>query len=746
MSNARVAYRTCPLCEATCGLEIEVQGVEIKRIRGDREDAFSKGFICPKGSTLKQLHEDPDRLRKPLIKRDGKHVEASWAEAWAEVHQGLTGVIERHGRESIATYLGNPNAHNLSGLLYNRVWLRSLGTRQIFSASTVDQIPKQVSSGFLFGTPVTVAVPDLDRTSYLLMLGANPYESNGSLCTAPDFPGRMEAIRARGGKVVVVDPKMTKTARAADEWVAIRPGTDGLLLAAIASELFRTGRADVGDALRPHVVGVEQVREALIDFTPESVERATGVSASAIRRIAQELADAESACVYGRIGTTTVSFGTVTSWLVDVLNVITGNLDRPGGAMFPLPAAGSPNTKGTPGKGKGFVTGRGRTRVRGFPEALGELPSALLAEEILTPGSGQVRALVTFAGNPVLSTPNSNQLDSALDDLEFMVSIDIYLNETTRHANVILPPPSHLERSHFDLSFTMFSVRNMANYSEPVFERETGQPDEWEILAKLALIAQGLGPDAEPKVIDDMVIAQMVDSAIADPTSIVNGRNRDELLSELSTNVGVDRMLDLLLRTGPYGDGFGARPGGLSLNELRKQPHGVDLGALEPRIPEILRTSSGKIELANEALIADIDRLRVSRDSVDESMLLIGRRHLRSNNSWMHNVNVLVKGKPRCTLQINPLDAARLGIDDGASVRVESRVGAVVAPVEVTDDIRPSVVSLPHGWGHDKEGTRMGVAGEHAGVNSNVLTDHDALDPLSGNAVLNAIPVTIHRL
>jgi len=746
MSNARVAYRTCPLCEATCGLEIEVQGVEIKRIRGDREDAFSKGFICPKGSTLKQLHEDPDRLRKPLIKRDGKHVEVSWEEAWVEVHRGVTGVIERHGRESIATYLGNPNAHNLAGLLYNRVWLRGLGTRQIYSASTVDQIPKQVSSGYLFGTPLTVAVPDLDHTSYLLMLGANPYESNGSLCTAPDFPGRMERIRERGGKVVVVDPKMTKTARAADEWIAIRPGTDGLLLAAIANELFATGRADVGDALRPYVSGVDAVRECLADFTPESVEPATGVAASVIRRLARELADADAGCVYGRIGTTTVAFGTVTSWLVDVLNVITGNLDRAGGAMFPLPAAGSPNTKGAPGKGKGFQTGRGRTRVRGFPEALGELPSALLAEEILTPGAGQVRALVTFAGNPMLSTPNSGQLERAISDLEFMVSIDIYLNETTRHADVIIPAPSHLERSHFDLSFTMFSVRNMANYSEPVFEREPGQPDEWEILAKLALIAQGFGPEAEPQTIDDMVIAQMVDSAIADPSSVVHGRNRDELLSELGGNVGVDRMLDLLLRTGPYGDGFGERPGGLSLQALRAKPHGVDLGPLQPRVPEILRTPSGKIELAHDALISDVDRLRASRDTNVESMLLIGRRHLRSNNSWMHNVNVLVKGKPRCTLQINPLDAARLGIEDGANVRVESRVGSLVAPAEVTDDIRPSVVSLPHGWGHDKQGTQMRVASEHAGVNSNILTDHDVLDPLSGNAVLNAIPVTIHRL
>lgn len=746
MSNARIAYRTCPLCEATCGLEIEVHGVEIKRIRGDREDAFSKGFICPKGSTLKQLHEDVDRLRGPLVKKDGKHVEVSWAEAWKAVEAGLTGVIERHGRESVATYLGNPNAHNLSGLLYNRVWLRALGTRQIFSASTVDQIPKQVASGFMFGTPVSIAVPDLDRTSYLLMLGANPYESNGSLCTAPDFPGRLEAIRGRGGKVVVVDPKMTKTARAADEWVAIRPGTDGLLLAAIAGELFRTGKADVGDALRAHVAGVDAVREALIGFTPESVEHATGVSATTIRRLANELDDADSACVYGRMGTTTVSFGTTNSWLVDVLNVITGNLDRPGGAMFPLPAAGSPNTKGTPGTGKGFVTGRGRTRVRGFPESMGELPVALLAEEVLTPGAGQVRALVTFAGNPILSTPNAGQLERAIEDLEFMISIDIYLNETTRHADVILPPPSHLERSHFDLSFTMFSVRNMANYSEPVFERAEGQPDEWEILTKLASIAQGLGAETDPHVIDDLVIAQMVDSAIADPSNIVHGRSREEILEQLAGNVGVDRILDFLLRTGPYGDGFGVRPGGLSLAELRAKPHGIDLGALEPRIPEILRTPSGKIELAPAAILADVERLRQSTNDTDDSMLLIGRRHLRSNNSWMHNVNVLVKGKPRCTLQMNPLDAARLGVEDGARVRVASRVGEVIVPVEITDDIRHSVVSLPHGWGHDKSGTRMRVASEHAGVNSNVLTDHDALDPLSGNAVLNAIPVTVHPL
>lgn len=741
----RIVYRTCPLCEATCGLEITVRKNVVTRIRGDRDDVFSHGFICPKGSTLKQLHEDPDRLRQPLIKRNGVHVPATWAEAWAEVARGLAAVIESHGRESIGTYLGNPNAHNLASLIYNRTLLAGIGSRQRYSASSVDQLPKQVSSGYMFGTPVSVAIPDIDRTQYILMLGANPYASNGSLCTAPDFPGRLEAMRARGGKLVVVDPRRSRTADEADEWLAIRPGTDALLLAAIANTLLSDGVADVGDHVRGFVNGLEQLPQALAEFTPQNVERATGISADTIKRIAHELNDAPSALVYGRIGTTTVLFGTTASWLIDVVNTLTGNLDSAGGVMFPKPATGGPTVRGKRG-GAGFRIGRGHSRVSNFPEALGEYPVGLLAEEVTTAGAGQIRAFVTVAGNPVLSTPNSVQLAAALDDLEFMVSVDIYLNETTLHADVILPPPSHLERSHYDIVFSGFSIRNIANFSEPVLERAADQPDEWEILLKLAGIAQGLGADIEASVVDDFTLDALLDSVLKDSSSSICGRDAQELRAELSLggNSGADRMLDLLLRTGPYGDGFGAVPAGLSLKKLRDNPHGIDLGALEPRLPEMLRTISGNIELAPEPLLADLPRLANSmRDFDDEQMVLVGRRHLRSNNSWMHNIEVLVRGKPRCTLHINPQDAARLGINDGASARVTSRVGSVDVIAEVTDSVREKVVSLPHGWGHSVRGTQMRVAGEFAGINSNVLTDEREMDPLSGTAVLNAIPVTV---
>lgn len=745
----RVAFRTCPLCEATCGLEITVVDNTVTRIRGDRDDVFSKGYICPKGSTLKQLHDDPDRLRHPLIKRDGVHVEVTWPEAWIHVAQGLTAIIEKYGRESIATYLGNPNAHNLSSLIYNRTLMQGIGSRQRFSASSVDQLPKQVSSGYMFGTAFSVPIPDLDRTQYILMLGANPYASNGSLCTAPDFPGRLEAMRARGGKLVVVDPRRSRTADEADEWLAIRPGTDALLLAAIANTLLADGVADPGDHVRDYLSGLDRLPIALEPFTANAVEHATGIDAATIRRIAHELNAASSALVYGRIGTTTVSFGTTASWLVDVVNTLTGNLDKPGGVMFPLPAAGNSTTRGKRGSGTGFRIGRGHTRVRKFPEALGEYPVAMLAEEITTPGEGQVRALITIAGNPVLSTPNSVQMDAALENLEFMVCVDMYLNETTRHADVILPPPSHLERSHYDIAFGSFSIRNVANFSEPVLPVSDDQPDEWEMLVKLAGIAKGLGATVDPAVIDDANLDALLNGLISDATSTVYGRDVDEIRSQLDKfgDRGAERMLDLMLRTGPYGDGFGVVADGLSLRKLRSHPHGIDFGALEPRIPEMLRTESGKVELAPEPLLADLPRLFDSMKKVDdEQMLLVGRRHLRSNNSWMHNIEVLVKGKPRCSMHLHPDDALRLGIVDGGNARVTSRVGSLQVSVEITDSVRQGVVSLPHGWGHGIRGTRMRIAAEHAGVNSNVLTDEEAVDPLSGNAVLNAIPVSVVAL
>lgn len=718
----------------------------VQRIRGDREDVFSRGFICPKGSTLKQLHDDPDRLRAPMIRRDGVHVEATWDEAWAAIAEGLGGVIERHGRTAVGLYIGNPSAHSLSSMLYSRALLTGLGTRHRFSASTVDQMPRHVASGHVFGSPVTIAVPDLDRTDHIVLLGANPYASNGSMCTAPDFPGRLEAIRARGGKVVVIDPRRTKTAEEADEWIPIRPGTDALLLAAIANVLAADGLADPGDHVRPYLSGLDEFVAAVAPFTPERVADSTGITAATIRRLAHDLAAAPSAAVYGRIGTTTTPFGSTASWLIDAVNILTGNLDRPGGVMFATPAAGGATTRGKPGSGRGFRVGRGQSRVSGYPEVMGEYPVAAIAEEILEPGDDQIRAFITLAGNPVLSTPNSGQLDEALDDLEFMVSVDMYLNETTRHADVILPPPSQLQRAHYDVLLLQFAVRNVANYSPAALPLDPGQPDEWEIISKLALVAQGMGVDADVSTVDDMMIGGLIAGAVKDEHSPVGGRDPGELLAEIDATGrrGPERMLDFMLRTGPFGDGFGSNADGTSLDDLIEHPHGRDFGELVERLPEILRTPSGMIELAHPVLVGDLDRLAAGIAGFEEQeLVLVGRRDLRSNNSWMHNIEVLVKGRPRCTLHVHPDDAALLGLADGTPASISSRVGTVTVPVEVTDAIRPGVVSLPHGWGHDRAGSKLRVASEHAGVSSNILSDSSSLDPLSGTSTLNGIPVDV---
>lgn len=736
----RVAYRTCPLCEATCGLEIAVEGEQVVRIRGDRDDVFSHGFICPKGSTLKQLHEDPDVLSQPLVKRDGELVAVGWDEAFEEIERRLVPIMEEHGPDAVAAYVGNPNAHNL-GAIYLRGLLKGLRTKNVYSASTVDQMPKHVSAGLMFGHPLAIPVPDLDRTDYLLILGANPWESNGSLCTAPDFPGRVEAIRERGGKVVVVDPRRTKTAEHADEHVFIRPGADPLFLFAIAHTLFDEDLVSVGGRLEPHVNGLDEVERLAAAFAPERVEGACGVDAGTIRRLARGLAAAPTAAVYGRIGTCTVEFGTLGSWLVDVVNTLTGNLDREGGAMFALPA--HQPRKAEPG-GPGYRMGRWTSRVRGLPERNGELPVATLADEIETPGEGQVRALVTVAGNPVVSTPNAGRLDAALESLEFVVSVDLYVNETTRHADVILPPPTTLYKSHYDVALYALQIRKVANYSPPVFELPPGRPDEWEILLRLTAVVLGQGAQADLAALDDFAAAALAHSAVSMEESPIHGRDPEEIVSELSRRRGPERLLDLMIRTGPYGDGFGADPDGMSLATLEANPHGVDLGPLEARIPTVLATPSGKVELAPPEIVADVPRLEAGLDrGRNGGFVLVGRRDLRSNNSWMHNVNVLVKGKARCTLQIHPADAAAVGVDHGGLAQVASRVGKVTIPVEVTDGIMPGVVSIPHGWGHDVEGVRMDVARAHAGVNSNLLADEEQIDPLSGNAVLNGIPVTV---
>jgi anaerobic selenocysteine-containing dehydrogenase len=594
----------------------------------------------------------------------------------------------------------------------------------------------------MFGTALSIPVPDIDRTDYLLMLGANPFASNGSLWTAPDLPARTRELRARGGTLVVVDPRRTKTAEEADEHVAIRPGTDALFLLAVVHVLFDEDLVDLG-ALAPHVNGVDEVRALARGFAPELVVRATGIDAETTRRLARELVSAPAAAVYARIGTCTQEFGTLASWLVDVCNVVTGNLDRPGGAMFAKPATGSGNTGGTSGIGRGVRFGRRTSRVRELPEVYGELPVVCLAEEIETPGEGQVHALITLAGNPALSTPDAERLDRALGTLEFMVSVDIYLNETTRHADVFLPAEPELARGHYDIALYNLAIRNVANYSPPLVETEPGALAEWQILLRLTAILAGQGPDADLDALDDFVITGLVQKAVTRSGSNVEGRDPDELLKELAARRGPERILDFMLRTGPYGDGFGADPDGLSLTKLEEHPHGIDLGPLQPRIPEVLRTATGRIELAPDPCVQDVARLRARLDRPQPDLVLVGRRDLRSNNSWMHNLPVLVKGRSRCTLHVHPADASRVGITDGAPVRVRSEAGEIVVPIEITDAVRPGVVSLPHGWGHDRPGARLSVAEAHAGANSNVLARGDLYDPLSGNAVLNGIPVAL---
>ncbi|CDO07573.1 molybdopterin-binding oxidoreductase [Mycolicibacterium cosmeticum] len=732
------AQRICPLCEATCGLVLTIEAGRVTHARGDADDVFSAGFICPKGASLPGLDNDPDRLSRPLIRRDGELVEVTWAEAFDAVAAGLGDVLAAYGGASVGVYLGNPNAHTVAGALYAPVIAKALGTKQVFSASTLDQMPKHVALGYLFGSPVAFTVPDIDRTDHLVIIGANPMVSNGSLATAADFPGKLRALRKRGGRLTVIDPARTRTAALADRHIAPRPGTDAALLFAVVHVLFDEGLTDLG-AIADLVDGVDEVRSLAAGFAPETVAEHCGVSATEIRELAREIAAAPSAAVYGRIGTSTVEFGTLGSWLVDVVNILTGNLDRPGGAMFPLGATAPAPKK--PGPGRGFVTGRWRSRVSGHPEVLSELPATALAEEIDTPGDGQLKALITVAGNPVLSAPDGARLDRALAGIGFMVSIDPYLNETTRHADVILPPPPPSASPHFDFALNNLAVRNNVRYTPPVLPAADDRPDEAEILSRIALIVFGVGPHGDPGLVDDQVIAATLAKATADPNSPVHGRPVAELTAALTGSRGYERRLDMMLRLGPYGDGFGADPDGLTLTRLLQAPHGIDLGPLKPRLAQVISTPSGKVELAPAPLVADSARLRDSIGRTAEAYVLIGRRHLRSNNSWMHNVATLTGGTNTCTLQVHPDDAAELGLTDAAKVRGPG--GELIAPVELTADMRRGVVSLPHGWGHDREGTRLGVAAAAPGVNVNQLNDGAALDPLSGTAVLNGIPVDI---
>jgi anaerobic selenocysteine-containing dehydrogenase len=737
-AGRRVAHRVCPFCEATCGLAVEVEGDRIASVRGDPEDPFSRGFICPKAHGLEELYHDPERLRRPVRRTAAGWEEISWDEAYREVATRLLAVRERYGNDAIGMYTGNPVVHDLGALLYRPVLQRALATRNLFNSSAIDTLPKIVQTGLMFGRhfPTAVPVPDIDRTHYLLVIGANPAVSHGSLMTMPDAPRRLKGVMARGGKLVVIDPRRSETAKLASEHHFIRPGSDAAFLLAIVHTLFEEGLVELG-AAEGRVAGLERVEEIARGFAPEAVAGTCGIAAPVIRRLARELAAAESAACYGRLGTCVQEFGTLASWGCDLVNILTGNLDHPGGVMFTTPAA--PVSSALP-KGR-FEIGRWKSRVSGQPEVEGLIPSSTQAEEMLTGGEGRVRAMITLMTNPVRSAANSAQLEQAYSGLDFFVAVDFYINETTRHAHVILPTPSPAELPGYEVGLYNLSVRNVAKWSFPAIPVAGDQPETWQVFSAIAARLMGMG-EVPPRVVDDFIFEHFAKGVLADGCAW-EGLTFEEMKRALADSVGPQRLVDMLLRTGPYGDGFGRRPEGLTLAVVQAAPHGIDLGPLEPRLAEVIDTESGRIELAPQVMVEDVPRLRARMARPDGDLLLIGRRDMRGSNSFMHNLPSLVKGRDRCTLLVSRADASRLGLCHGGAARVTSRVGSVVAPVEVTDDLMPGVVSLPHGWGHDDAEARLTVAKAHPGVNTNLLTDDRAYDVASGTAVLFGTPVRV---
>jgi len=742
-------YRVCTICEAMCSLEVRHENGRVTSIRGDEQSTFSRGHICPKGNALQDVHDDPDRIKLPQRRTaDGGWEQVDWDEALDDIAGRLLAIQAEHGRDAVGTYVGNPSAHHLGALIMLFPFVSAFGSRNRFSASSLDQMPHMLAAWKLFGNIGMFPTPDVERTDHFLCIGGNPLASNGSLMSTGGFRHRLRDLHARGGRFIVVDPRRTESAAAADEHHFIRPGTDAWLLLAMLGVIFDEGLEAPG-RLAAFTDGIDELRDLVAAFTPADAAGVTGIPADEITRLARELCAAPRALVYGRMGACTQEFGGLVTWLIYVLNIVTGNLDREGGMMFTRPAVDPLPLAHATGFGGSF--GDFRSRVSGLPEFAGELPASVMAEEIDTPGEGQIRALVVHAGNPVLSTPNGSRLERALPGLELLVCFDFYLTETTRHADYILPPVSPLESEEYDVALNLLATRNVAQYSEPLFAAPAGSRTDFEALAGLTT---------------RMMIGR-------------GGRQgvRGRILRAVVKRFGASGLLDLGLRLGPYGHpaaawqligrgplralGLKLPPAvrvdleklppevprtGLTLAELRKHPHGLDLGPLEPRLPERLFTRDGRIQLVHDLYVADLERLRgQARPAAAGSgeLVLIGRRQLRSNNSWMHNSTRLVKGKSRCTLLIHPDDAQARGLGDGATATVRSRVGEVRIAVECSDAMMPGVVSIPHGWGHHRDGTAWGVAEAHAGVSANDVTDDARVDRLTGNAAFNGVPVEV---
>lgn len=693
-------HRACHLCEAICGLTIETTEVDagnvlITSIKGDPLDTFSRGHICPKAVALQDIQNDPDRLRQPMLRVGSEWQPIEWEDAFNLVAERLAAIQQRHGQNAVAVYQGNPSVHNYGLMTHSNYFLGLLKTRNRYSATSVDQLPHHLTSHLMYGHGLLLPIPDIDHTDFMLILGGNPLASNGSIMTVPDVEKRLKAIQARGGKVVVVDPRRSETAAMADQHLFVRPGGDAALLFGLLNTLFAEGLTQ--DSHLP-VDGLDEVREAVAGFTAEAMSPLCAVPAEQIRQLARDFAAAPTAVCYGRMGVSTQAFGTLCHWVVQLINLVTGNLDSVGGALCTEPAVDLVAST------SGGHFNLWQSRVSGRPEYAGELPVSALAEEMLTEGEGQVRALITVAGNPVLSTPNGRQLEQALDGLEFMVSVDLYINETTRYADLILPSTSALENDHYDTTFNMFAVRNVSRFNRAILAKPEGALHDWEIFVGLA-------------------------KAFAEKTG-----------KELKPTIAPAQMIDRGLRMGLYGDCSEHK---LSLATLFDHPHGVDLGALKPNLASRLKTANQHIQAAPAAILADLARFAALQAPATGELLMIGRRHVRSNNSWMHNYHRLVKGKPRHQLLMHPDDLASRGLIDGQRVRVSSRVGVIEVEVLGSLDMMKGVVSLPHGWGHARPGVQMTIASGQPGSSANDLTDECQLDELSGNAALNGVPVTV---
>lgn len=682
-------YRTCNLCEAMCGLEIEVVDDEIKSIKGDKKDPFSKGYICPKATGLQDIYKDPDRLTKPVRKTADGWKEISWKEAFDLVEKKIKSLQAQHGTDALGIYQGNPNVHSLGAMLFGPNFIRSLKTRNRFSATSVDQLPHHYASQFMIGHMSMIPVPDINRTQFFLCMGANPVVSNGSLMSAGGVPQKMKDLKTRGGKIVVVDPRRTETADKSDQHLFIKPGADVYLLAAMIQVLFEEGKVK---ELPDHFENGEGLKEMFLPYTPENTQSLTGIEPQDVRQLVIDFCNAESAVCYGRMGLSTQEHGVLCQWMINLINILTGNFDREGGAMFSSPAF---DTVGMSGRGTYKKYNRWQSAVRKLPEFGGELPVAAMAEDIL---AGGIKGMLTIAGNPVLSTPNGNQLDKALEGMEFMVSIDIYINETTKYADVILPPATGLENDHYDVVFHTLAIHNQAKYSEALFEPQPGAMRDWEILK------------AFTKRFSKQSLGQKLQEPFLKPETILDG-------------------------------GFKRSNNNLTVKKLKKEPHGVDLGPHKPQLPEKIYTDSGKVDLAPALFVDQLKHLTLDHDQ--QGLVLIGRRLLRSNNSWMHNSLRLVKGPDKCTLLIHPVDAAQRAIENQQEVEVSSRVGKVRIKAEISEEIMQGVVSIPHGWGHNRTGTKWKIAEEHAGVSINDLTDDQFVDPISGNAAFSGVKVEV---